>query len=145
VLSALLPPGQKLHFARTERSGTDLAVWERRPYEVDDVVRSSVVRLELPRKDWGDLAEIDAQLSATTDGPTRTRLIRKKQYAANLQDGLGKGFPVWALRLGRSIIIGTPAEPFASAPPLFRQRCLRAGLHGLRAVRSNRSSRAPRS
>jgi len=122
VLSALLPPGERLEFARTERSGTDLAVWERRAYRVDDAASSSVSRLQLPRRDWPHIAEIDAMLCQTSDEPTRVRLMRKKQYMMNLQEGLGAGFPVWAMRLGRSIIIGTPAEPFSDLQSELRRR-----------------------
>ena len=102
TLRALLPPGKRLEFARSESSGAHLAVWETRPYELDDAACSTSELLQLPAKDWPSLADIDAQLLGEQDAAARERLTRLKQFIDNLHAGLGAGFPVWGMRLGKS-------------------------------------------
>jgi hypothetical protein len=67
-------------------------------------------------------ADIDARLVEETDLAIRTRLIRLMQFHQNFMEGLGKGFPVWGMRIGRCVIIGTPAEPFSDLQVELRKR-----------------------
>jgi hypothetical protein len=123
VLTALLPPGKRSEFTHIEKSGTDLAVWENRPYGVDQVLRACVERVQLPAgRTAPSVAEIDAQLHSQTDPAERVRLTRSKQFQANIEAGLGAGFPIWGMRFGRSVLIGTPAEPFAQLQGQLRAR-----------------------
>jgi hypothetical protein len=122
ALRALLPPGQRLEFARIEKSGADLAVWESRPYDVDRTAVAAVEYLRLPAKSWPSLAEIDAEIQTAVDKPMLTRFIRLRQLVVNLDEGLGNGFPIWAIRLGQSLIIGTPAEAFVDFQVELRKR-----------------------
>ena len=122
VLQALLPPARRLEFARIERSGAELAVWERRPYAVDGALQPAVRRLKMPSKAQELPADVDARLRDETDPAIRTRLTRLKQYHQNFLEGLGQGFPVWGMRMGRCVLIGTPAEPFSDLQVELRKR-----------------------
>lgn len=128
VLRGLLPAGQRLEFARRESSGAQLAVWETRPYAVNAVARSTSQLLQLPAKDWPSIPEIEAQLQAETDAAARERLTRLKEFIVNFHAGLGAGFPVWAMRLGQAILIGTPAEPFTDLQVELRRRYPRLAI-----------------
>lgn len=122
ILRAMLPPGERLEFARAESSGAPLAVWETRPYLVDDTTASTVEYLRLPARNWPELAEVDQQLDEQTDPAARVRLTRLKQLIHNLNEGLGDGFPVWVMRLGQCVIVATPAEPFTDLQTELRKR-----------------------
>lgn len=135
ILHALLPAGQRSEFAGAERSGTDLALREARPYDVDPALRSAIVYLDLPPKERPTTEELDEKIAQTPEGPDRVRLVRVKQYIENLRIGLGNGFPVWGVRLGQSVIIGTPAEPFVDL-----QRELRAAFPHLAIVVTNHTN-----
>jgi hypothetical protein len=120
ILRALLPPGERSEFAGAERSGTDLALRSNRPYEIDTRLRSAIVYLNLPPKERPSIAELEAKLAQTPEGPDRVRLVRVKQYIENLDVGLSEGFPVWGVRLGQCVFIGTPAEPFTDLQTQLR-------------------------
>lgn len=122
TLRAMLPPGQRVEFARLESSGAPLAIWERRPYTVDGSADAAVEYLQLPAKDWPSLENIDAQLRDEQDLAARTRLTRLREFMQNFHDGLGRGFPVWVMRLGQSFLVGTPAEPFTDLQIELRKR-----------------------
>ena len=122
TLRAMLPPAQRLEFVRQESSGAPLAVWEHRPYSVDGIADAAVEYLQLPAKDWPSLEHIDAQLRDEQDLAARTRLTRLREFMQNFHDGLGRGFPVWVMRLGQSFIVGTPAEPFTDLQIELRKR-----------------------
>lgn len=128
VLSAILPAGQRLEFKGIERSGADLAIWERRPYAVDNVLRAMVCRLQLPPRARISPEEVESQLQVETDPATRVRLNRLLQFHSSAQEGLSAGFPVWGLRLGRCLIIGTPAEPFVHLQRQLRARFPQLGI-----------------
>ncbi len=128
TLRAMLPPGRRLEFARSESSGAPLAVWEQRPYDIDGAAASTVEYLQLPPKDWPSAQEIQDQLRTEQDPAARTRLTRLREFIANLHDGLGSGFPVWVVRLGQSFIVGTPAEPFTDLQMELRKRFPRLAI-----------------
>jgi hypothetical protein len=122
TLRALLPAGHRLEFSGIEQSGAELGLWESRRYDVDRTALATVQYLRLPERQWPSLADIDRQIASTVDSPTLTRLRRLRRLVINLHEGLGSGFPVWAIRLGQSVIIGTPAEPFVDLQVQLRQR-----------------------
>jgi hypothetical protein len=122
TLKAMLPPGQRLEFARSESSGAPLAVWEHRPYPVDGVADAAVEYLRLPPKEWPSVASLEASLRDEQDPAARTRITRLKEFIQNFESGLGRGFPVWVMRLGQSFIVGTPAEPFTDLQIELRKR-----------------------
>ena len=121
VLHGMLPPGERLEFARTQQSGAALAIFENRPYTVDTAIASARVELELPARDWPSVAEIEARIVAAADAPERVRMERLKAYVHNLS-ALNNGFPVWAIRLGEIFLIGTPAEAFTDLQIALRAR-----------------------
>lgn len=122
TLKALLPPAQRLEFIRQESSGAPLAVWEHRPHRVDGMADAAVEYLQLPPKGWPSIASLDAQMRDEKDLAARTRISRLKESVQNFQDGLGRGFPVWVMRLGQSFVVGTPAEPFTDLQIKLRKR-----------------------
>jgi hypothetical protein len=122
VLRGMLPPGRRLEFARAESSGAELAIWEPRKYEIDPVAASTVSYVRLPPKSWPTIARIEERIAAAADAPSLTRMTRLKKFVLNLDKGMGGGFPIWGMRLGQSIIIATPAEPFTDLQIELRKR-----------------------
>jgi hypothetical protein len=49
-------------------------------------------------------------------------MTRLKQFVQNLAEGLSEGFPIWVVRLGRSFLVGVPAEAFTDLQVSLRQR-----------------------
>jgi hypothetical protein len=132
VLRALLPPARRLEFAREEASGADLAIWETRSYAVDRTLRSAVDHLRLPTRSWPTVEEVEARLRNETDPAAATRLERLRQYLTNVEMGLSGGFPIWGMRFGRAVLIGTPAEAFTDL-----QIALRAQFPDLAIIVTN--------
>src|SRR3569833_2933299 len=80
VLLGLLPPGERLEFARTEQSGAALAIFETRPYVLDATVASARAELALLPREWPSLAEIDLRIGQAADAPERVRMERLKAF-----------------------------------------------------------------
>ena len=122
VIRALLPAGTRFEFAGFQSSGAPLALWETRPFEVDRTLRSAVEYVHLPKKNCPTVEEIDVEIGRATDRAAWTRLTRLRRFVINLEEGLPNGFPIWGIRLGQSVVIGTPAEPFAELQVQLRNR-----------------------
>jgi hypothetical protein len=131
VLRGMLPPGQRLEFAREQASGAPLALFEMRPYAIDPALRTETARVRLTPRRSSSRTDLERRLGEAPDAVERVRLSRLANYLTNLQ-ALGDDFPIWGVRLGRAAIIGTPAEPFTDL-----QRQLRERFVGLAVIVAN--------
>lgn len=121
-LRGMLPPGRQLVFKETQNSGAPLAIWGTQPYELDTTVDARVTFARLPPKSWPSLDEINRAIATAPDRAAWTRMTRLKQFVQNLTEGLSEGFPIWVVRLGRSFLVGVPAEAFTDLQISLRQR-----------------------
>jgi hypothetical protein len=49
-------------------------------------------------------------------------MTRLREFVASLEEGLGGGFPVYAVRMGGAVIVGVPAEAFTDFQIELRRR-----------------------
>jgi hypothetical protein len=92
-LRALLPPGQQFEFAGVQDSGAPLALWETQAFNVDRSIGSAVEYVQLPKKSFPSLAEVDEQIKSAKDRAEWTRMSRLRRSLINLEQGLSRGFP----------------------------------------------------
>jgi hypothetical protein len=122
VLSSMLPPGKALTFKGPLSSGAQLAIWEARDVETDTTLDARVAYARLPPKQWPKIAEIDAAIASAPDRAAWTRMTRLREFVVSLEEGLGGGFPVYAVRMGGAVIVGVPAEAFTDFQIELRRR-----------------------
>ena len=122
ALHGMLPPGKSLEFKGPQSSGAPLAIWEARRADVDTALESRVTYARLPAKSWPTVAEIDQAIATAPDRAAWTRMTRLRQFVVNLAEGLGNGFPIWAVRMGGAVLIGVPAEAFTDLQVELRRR-----------------------
>lgn len=122
ALRGMLPPGKALTFQGSQSSGAPLAIWDARDTVLDTTLGTRVRYAQLPGKSWPTLAEIDEAIATAPDRAAWTRMTRLRQFVVNLAEGLGKGFPVWAVRLGGAVLVGVPAEAFTDLQVELRRR-----------------------
>lgn len=122
ALRGMLPPGQRLEFKGPQSSGAPLAIWETRAFDIDSTLDARVTYARLPPKAWPTLEEIDEAIATAPDRAAWTRMTRLRQFVLNLTEGLGQGFPIWAMRIGQAVLIGVPAEAFTDLQVELRRR-----------------------
>lgn len=121
-LKGMLPPGKRLAFKGPQSSGAPLAIWDTCDYDVDTTLDARVTLAQLPPKVWPTLTAIDEAIASAKDRAAWTRMTRLRQFVVNLAEGLGNGFPIWAVRMGQAVLIGVPAEAFTDLQVELRRR-----------------------
>jgi hypothetical protein len=122
ALHGMLPPGKSLVFKGPQSSGAPLAIWETRDSAVDTTLEARVTYARLPPKSWPTVAEIDQAIATAQDRAAWTRMTRLRQFVVNLTEGLGNGFPIWVVRMGKAVLVGVPAEAFTDLQMELRRR-----------------------
>jgi len=124
ALAGLGTPGHALAFAGSHASGASLALWREVPRSHDRTIRCT--RLDLQpslRPTLETIAELDAALAVESDEALAERLRRRRRVRQMIGDGDRGDLPVWAWRLGQTLVVGIPGEPYS----LLQQR-LRAAF-----------------
>jgi hypothetical protein len=114
ALEAMLPAESRLEFSGVVESGAPLAIWTRKPQEASLILLSEMMEMELPLKDLPSVTEIDQRLQNCSDRVLKERLWRQRAVRRIVGDGQNARFPVWIWRLGDSLLIGQPNEPYSS-------------------------------
>jgi hypothetical protein len=123
VLAGMLPPRTQLDFAGVVESGAPLAVWQRAAEDPDPTLDALRIEVELPLKaDLPTLAEIEAQLEATTERFLAERLRRKRRVRQAVGEGATTPMPVWLWRVGGALLIGYPNEAYSLLQTELRRR-----------------------
>ncbi|MDE0307004.1 MAG: hypothetical protein OXI87_19300 [Albidovulum sp.] len=122
VLAGMFPPGHRMVFDRREESGATLGRWLREPFEPDGSfgVRRSEVRLELA--DLPTVAECREAIATAPDGFQRERAERRLAIREKLGEGDSYDLPIYAWRLGRSVLVGAPVEFYSDVQIALRRR-----------------------
>ncbi|HTL16396.1 MAG TPA: neutral/alkaline non-lysosomal ceramidase N-terminal domain-containing protein [Patescibacteria group bacterium] len=113
ALEAMLPADSRLEFSGVVESGAPLAIWTRKPQEASLILLSEMMEMELPLKDLPSVAEIQQRLQNCTDHVLKERLWRQRAVRKIVGDGKNARFGVWIWRLGDSLLIGQPNEPYS--------------------------------
>jgi hypothetical protein len=109
----MLPADSRLEFSGVVESGAPLAIWTRKPQEASLILLSEMMEMELPLKDLPSVAEIQQRLQNCTDHVLKERLWRQRAVRKIVGDGKNARFGVWIWRLGDSLLIGQPNEPYS--------------------------------
>ncbi len=114
VLESMLPAGQALAYDRTIESGALLATWRREERQPSDVMLSKCITVEYRIKaDYPTVGDVEKELATTTDRFQIERLERKLKLVREICAGELHVSHVWLWRLGDSIWIGVPGEPYS--------------------------------
>jgi hypothetical protein len=124
ALESMLPPLQRLEFAGPEHSGATLALW--RPKAFDDPARTvlsrETVQIRLPLAPLPSRQELREAIDAAVDAFQRERLERRLLLRETVGDGPDFDFRFDVVRLGRSLLVATPAEPHSEFQLELRRR-----------------------
>lgn len=124
ALASLLPPLQRLEFAGPEHSGATLALWRAKTF--DDPARSGLSRetvmVRLALAPLPSREELRDAIGAATDAFQRERLERRLLLRETVGDGPDFDFRFEVVRLGRSFLVATPAEPHSEFQLELRRR-----------------------
>lgn len=122
VLENMEPPGLELVYERTVESGAPLAVWNHRPGAVCTRLQSRLTTVALTLKDWPTADELEAERAACDDRALEERLRRKRDIRRGLGDHTHFDLPIYAWRLGETIVVGCCCEPYSALQQELRQR-----------------------
>ena len=122
VLAGMFPPGHRMVFDRREESGATLGRWRLEPFEPDGAfgVRRGAARLELAS--LPTVAECREAIAAAQDGFQRERAERRLAIRKKLGDSDSFDLPIYAWRLGRSVLVGAPVEFYSDVQIALRSR-----------------------
>jgi hypothetical protein len=125
TLEDMLPAATGLSFQGAVESGAPLGIWAQSPVSPSGTVAYALTDIPFTLKEMPSLAEIEAEWAACTDAVTRERLWRKRGIRKTVGEGSTSHMPLWAWRLGDSLLVGQPNEAYSA----FQQR-LRSELDG---------------
>jgi len=91
-----------------------VAIWTRKQQEALFILLSEMMEMELPLKDLPSVTEIEQRLQNCTDRVLKERLWRQRAVRRTVGDGQNARFGVWIWRLGDSLLIGQPNEPYSN-------------------------------
>jgi hypothetical protein len=114
ALTSMLPPAHKLVYEGVMESGAPLAVWLPKKFKPQAVLKVERFDVTVPRKNWPTEAEIDATIASEKDRTMRERLHRKRMIIKSIGDGKTCTIPVWAWRIGSTLLVAQPDETYSS-------------------------------
>ncbi len=122
VLAGMFPPGHRLAFAERVESGATLGRWRLERCEPDETIcrRLDTVRLALAPQP--SVAECRKDVEAAKDGFQRERAERRLAIRQKLGEGSDFELPIYAWRLGRSVLVGAPVEFYSDVQIALRER-----------------------
>ena len=113
TLFGMEPPGRKLVFNGTVKSGATLAVWKYQEHVSNKTLAAHEHIVELQLKKWPSITELEQQLHVTKDRVLRERLRRKRNLRRSLGDGSTFELPVWVWQIGDALLVGSMAEAYS--------------------------------
>ncbi len=124
VLAALhtLPsPAQVLELTEIVESGAPLAMWTSVPEVADSTLKSlhSTVTLNLHAPTLGELEKGWGDINPVSLKERQTRALALRE---TLGDRKTTEYPVWVLRVGDGVIVGSPGEPYSQLQKNLRER-----------------------
>jgi hypothetical protein len=122
VLSGMEPVGKDLAYTHTVESGAPLAVWGHQASAGSRTVRAIKLDAELPLKDWPSADELEKQRIECKDRALEERLRRKRDIRRILGDGKTFRLPVYAWRMGETVLVGSSAEAYSVVQMELRKK-----------------------
>lgn len=122
TLEEMLPPQAGLTFQGAVESGAPLGIWAKSPVPAPESIAYALTEIPFQLKDMPSLSEIEAEWEACSDPVTRERLWRRRGIRKTVGDGRISNMPLWAWRLGDSLLIGQPNEAYSDFQQQLRAR-----------------------
>jgi hypothetical protein len=113
VLESMLQPATELAYAETVESGAPLAVWKQKKFIPSNQCLTVMEMVTYSLKPLPSLKDLEKQYEECNDRVTKERLWRQRAIRLNLGDGDSVDIPVWAWKLGNSILIGQCNETYS--------------------------------
>jgi hypothetical protein len=110
TLEGMLGPGYQLAYEGVKESGAPLALWRPRRFEPSRRLEARQLHVDLPRKPWPSLAQVEAQLQACSDRALSERLRRQAGLIRRL-DASPTG-DVWVWHVGDIILVAQHNEAY---------------------------------
>jgi hypothetical protein len=122
VLESMLPPRKKLVYQGIVESGAPLAVWQPQPFQPSSALDAVAFDVELPLKPLPTVGELQQQLDACADRALSERIRRKIALVAKVGSGSTARSPVWVWRVGQTLFVAQPNEPYSDFQIALRRR-----------------------
>ncbi len=122
TLAGMLPARTQLAGAGVIESGAPLALWKREPKTVSTRLAASKTEVEFPLQSLPTLAELDAQISVTSDRTLKERLARKRRIREGVGEGASARMPIWSWQVGEALFIGHPNEAYSQLQTELREK-----------------------
>ena len=123
VLADMLPPRTALRYSGVMESGAPLATWTRQTFMPATTLRAICQPVDIALKhDLPTLADIQHQLSASTDIFQQERLHRKIRVRQTVGNATHNSLKVWVWAIGDAILIAQGNEAYSQLQMELRQR-----------------------
>lgn len=115
ALTALPPPAHAFIYTGIMVSGADLGTWEYQAITADkrenaEKISAQELVVELPRKEFLPVAELQEMYSAETNRKEKERILRKMYIQRALGEDRFHKMPLWLWRLGDAALVAAPNE-----------------------------------
>lgn len=120
VLSSLFPPGHRMVFDRRLESGATLGLWRLDEQTPDPEVRSVRGAVALELADMPSINECRAAVRDASEGFQKERARRRLALREKVGDGDKFELPLYAWRLGRTVLLGAPVEFYSNVQMSLR-------------------------
>lgn len=122
ALESMLAPGEELVYDGVVESGAPLAIWKPRRTELSSVIKALELKVDLPLKPLPSMQELKEQLKTCEDRVRRERLTRKLALVQSLGNGKTTNISTWIWRVGQSLFVAFPGEPYPKYQQALRER-----------------------
>ncbi|MCY4541340.1 MAG: hypothetical protein OXB95_02940 [Rhodobacteraceae bacterium] len=122
VLAGMLPPGHRMEFAGREESGATLGRWRLAACQPDKAFAFLQRTVGLNIAELPSIAECRNAAATASDGFERERAERRLAIREKLGDGDRFELPIYAWRLGSSVMVGAPVEFYSDVQVDLRAR-----------------------
>ena len=122
VLAGMFPAGHCMAFAGPEESGATLGRWKYQEFEPDLTLTSLLESVRLQIADLPTVSECQTAVEEAQTGFMRERAERRLAIRKKLDEGDSHALPLYAWRIGRSVLVGAPIEFYSDVQIALRSR-----------------------
>ena len=122
VLAGMFPAGHCMAFAGREESGATLGRWKYREFEPDPTLTALLGSVRLQIADLPTVSECQTEVDEAQPGFMRERAVRRLAIRKKLDEGDSHALPLYAWRIGRSVLVGAPIEFYSDVQIALRRR-----------------------
>ena len=120
VLTSMFPPGTRMVFAGREESGATLGRWRHEAVKPDETFAVLYDSVELELANLPTVSACREAVASACDGFERERAERRLAIREKLDKGNSHNLPIYAWRLGQSVLVGAPVEFYSDVQIALR-------------------------